>query len=72
MHDRSIKQYMVFSCIHLVVVTVFLLVFRWRWRWFLFLDEIFSIQWAGRMKLEPRLYTFEIEDVSFVARQADD
>ena len=59
------------SRIHVVPLPVFFLVWRRRRRRFL-LDQIFPVQRAGGVQLQPGGDAFQIEHVGFVAREADD
>lgn len=70
----SLKHYIEDSaelCIHVVPLSVFFLVLRWRW-WLLLLYQIFPVQRACRVQLQPGCYAFQIEHVVLVARQTDD
>lgn len=51
--------------VHVVVLAVLIIVDRW-WRWLLLLQELFAIEWACRIELEPGSYAIEIEIVVFV------
>jgi hypothetical protein len=56
------------SCIHVIVLSIFLV--RRRCRCSL-LDQLFSVKGAGRVELEPGGDAFEVEEVVLVAGQLD-
>lgn len=61
----SIRQ----SCIHVIPFPVLLFILGWRWWWRrrLLFDEIFSVQRACGVQLQPGRYTLQVEHVVFVA-----
>jgi hypothetical protein len=63
-HDARFQIVWPRSCIHVIVLSIFLI--RRRCRGSL-LDQLFSVKGAGRVELEPGGDAFEVEEVILVA-----